>query len=180
MLPIYARDILHVGPEGLGHLRAAPAIGAASTALFLSFRPLNTNVGAKMFAAVGLFGMATVVFGFSKWMPLSLVSLVFLGIGDMISVFIRQSLVQIYTPDAMRGRVSAVSALFISASNELGETESGLLASIMGPVAAVVAGGFGAILVTILWSRWFPELRNAGTFDQPDHIEKSSLQEKAT
>ena len=170
MLPIYARDILNVGPEGLGHLRAAPAIGAAATALFLSFRPLTRHIGPLLFAGVALFGVATVVFGFSKSMPLSLVSLAFLGVGDMVSVFIRQSLVQIYTPDAMRGRVSAVSTLFISGSNELGEAESGLLAALIGPVAAVIAGGFGAIAITFLWARWFPELRNTRSFDPPDHL----------
>lgn len=170
MLPIYARDILHVGPEGLGHLRAAPAIGAGLTALCLSFRPLTRHVGPMLFAGVALFGVATVVFGFSRWMPLSLVSLAFLGVGDMVSVFIRQSLVQIYTPDAMRGRVSAVSTLFISGSNELGEAESGLLAALIGPVAAVVAGGFGAIAITFLWARWFPELRNTRSFNPPDHL----------
>jgi MFS family permease len=177
MLPIYARDILKVGPEGLGHLRAAPAIGAAATALFLSFRPLTRHVGPLLFAGVALFGVATVVFGFSKSMPLSLVSLTFLGVGDMVSVFIRQSLVQIYTPDAMRGRVSAVSTLFISGSNELGEAESGLLAALIGPVAAVIAGGFGAIAITFLWARWFPELRNTHTFDPPDNLVEAKPKE---
>lgn len=171
MLPIYARDILQVGPEGLGHLRAAPAAGAGLTALWLSFRPLTRNVGPKMLACVAMFGLATVIFGFSRSYPLSLLCLVFLGIGDMVSVFVRQSLVQIYTPDAMRGRVGAVSSLFISGSNELGETESGLLAALIGPVSAVVVGGFGAIAVTLLWARWFPELRNARTFDPPPNLE---------
>ncbi|MGE0775761.1 MAG: MFS transporter [Sphingomonadaceae bacterium] len=170
MLPIYARDILKVGPEGLGHLRAAPAIGAGLTALWLSFRPLTTNVGPKMLVGVALFGAATIIFGLSRSMTLSFFSLIILGIGDMVSVFVRQSLIQIYTPDAMRGRVSAVSTLFISGSNELGEAESGFLAALMGPVAAVVAGGVGAIAITFLWARWFPELRNARTFDPPDHL----------
>ena len=170
MLPIYARDILKVGPEGLGHLRAAPAIGAGITALWLSFRPITNNVGPKLLGGVALFGAATIVFGLSKSMSLSFVSLIVLGIGDMLSVFVRQSLIQIYTPDAMRGRVSAVSTLFISGSNELGEAESGLLAALMGPIAAVVAGGCGAIAITFLWARWFPELRNTRTFDPPDHL----------
>lgn len=173
MLPIYARDILHVGPEGLGHLRAAPAVGAALTALLLSVRPLTTNVGPKMLAAVVLFGAATIVFGLSRSLPLSLFCLVLLGVGDMISVFVRQSLIQIYTPDEMRGRVGAVSSLFISGSNELGEAESGLLAALIGPVAAVVLGGVGAIGVTLLWSRLFPELRNARTFEPPATLGKS-------
>ena len=177
MLPIYARDILKVGPEGLGHLRAAPAIGAGLTALWLSFRPLTNHVGPKLLGGVALFGVATIIFGLSRSMTLSLVSLAFLGVGDMVSVFIRQSLVQIYTPDAMRGRVSAVSTLFISGSNELGEAESGLLAALIGPVAAVIAGGCGAIAITFLWARWFPELRNTRTFDPPDHLVETHLKE---
>ncbi len=180
MLPIYARDILQVGPEGLGHLRAAPAVGAALTALWLSVRPLKHNVGPKMLFAVGVFGAATVVFGLSTSLPVSLAALVLLGAGDMISVFVRQSLIQIYTPDEMRGRVSAVSTLFISGSNELGEAESGLLAAAIGPVAAVVAGGIGAIGVTLLWSRLFPELRNARTFDPPASLAEPALKEKTS
>ena len=171
MLPIYARDILRIGPEGLGHLRAAPAAGAALTALWLSVRPLRTNVGPKMLGGVVLFGAATIAFGLSRNLALSLGCLFLLGAGDMISVFVRQSLIQIYTPDAMRGRVGAVSSLFISGSNELGEAESGLLAALIGPIAAVVAGGIGAIGVTFLWARWFPELRNARTFDPPAKLE---------
>lgn len=167
MLPIYARDILHVGSEGLGHLRAAPAIGGGATALWLSFRPITDHVGLKLLGGVVVFGAATIAFGLSRSMMLSLVCLALLGMGDMLSVFVRQSLIQIYTPDAMRGRVSAVSTLFISGSNELGEAESGLLAALIGPVAAVVAGGAGAIVITILWARWFPELRNARSFEPP-------------
>ncbi|HEX8365912.1 MAG TPA: MFS transporter [Allosphingosinicella sp.] len=168
MLPVFARDVLHTGPEGLGHLRAAPAVGATLMALWFSFRPLKRHVGVKMLAAVGVFGAATVVFGFSRWMPLSLFCLFLLGGADMLSVYVRQSLIQLYTPDAMRGRVGAVSTLFISASNELGEAESGFLAALIGPVAAVVGGGVGAILVTLLWARWFPELRRARSFDPPE------------
>ena len=168
MLPIFARDVLHAGPEGLGHLRAAPAVGATLTALWFAFRPLRSNVGVKMLVAVAVFGAATVVFGFSRWMPLSLACLFLLGAADMLSVYVRQSLIQIYTPDAMRGRVGAVSTLFISASNELGEAESGFLAALVGPVVAVVGGGIGAIAVVLLWVRIFPELRLARTFDPPD------------
>ena len=168
MLPVFARDVLHTGPEGLGHLRAAPAVGATLMALWFSFRPLKRHVGVKMLAAVGVFGAATMVFGFSRWMPLSLFCLFLLGAADMLSVYVRQSLIQLYTPDAMRGRVGAVSTLFISASNELGEAESGFLAALIGPVAAVVGGGVGAILVTLLWARWFPELRRARSFDPPE------------
>ena len=168
MLPVFARDVLHAGPEGLGHLRAAPAVGATLTAIWFSFAPLKRNVGVKMLAAVGVFGAATIVFGFSRWMPLSLFCLALLGAADMLSVYVRQSLIQLYTPDAMRGRVGAVSTLFISASNELGEAESGFLAALIGPVAAVVAGGIGAVAVTLVWAGWFPELRLARSFDPPD------------
>src|SRR5689334_21018467 len=168
MLPVFARDVLHAGPEGLGHLRAAPAVGATLTAAFFSVRPLKHNVGVKMLTAVGVFGTATIVFGFSRFMPLSLTCLALLGAADMFSVYVRQSLIQLYTPDAMRGRVGAVSSLFISASNELGETESGFLGALIGPVPAVIVGGVGAIGVVLLWSWWFPELRLAKTFDAPD------------
>ena len=168
MLPVFARDVLHAGPEGLGHLRAAPAVGATLTAAFFAFRPLKQNVGAKMLIAVGIFGAATIVFGWSTSMPLSLACLALLGAADMFSVYVRQSLIQLHTPDAMRGRVGAVSSLFISASNELGEAESGFLGAVIGPVPAVIAGGVGAIVVVFLWAFWFPELRLAKTFDTPD------------
>ena len=179
MLPIFARDILQVGPEGLGHLRAAPAVGATLTAVYFSWRPLKRNVGMKMLVAVGVFGAATVAFGLSRWLPLSLLCLALLGAADMFSVFIRQSLIQLYTPDAMRGRVSAASTLFISASNELGEAESGFLAALIGPVAAVIAGGIGAIGVTLLWAKWFPELRLARSFDPPN-VERVAPKEQST
>ncbi len=167
MLPIYARDILQVGASGLGHLRAAPAVGSAAMALYFSARPLKHNVGVKMLFAVAMFGACTVGFGLSRWMPFSLACLAVLGACDMLSVYVRQSLIQIWTPNEMRGRVGAVSTLFISGSNELGEAESGLLASLIGAVPAVVLGGFGAIAVTLLWSRLFPELVQARTFDPP-------------
>ena len=165
MLPVYARDVLHVGVEGLGPLRAAPAVGAAATALVLAFRPLTRNVGPLMFVCVGLFGVATVVFGLSTNMRVSLAALVVLGAADMISMYVRGSLVQLHTPDAMRGRVSSVSMLFISASNELGEFESGVTAAWLGPVEAVVAGGVGAMIVTGVWAWGFPELRRADRFE---------------
>lgn len=167
MLPIYARDVLHVGPEGLGHLRAAPAVGAALTAFLLTRRPLSSRVGYKMFAGVAMFGLATVVFGLSRDLWLSLAALAILGAADMVSVYVRSSLIQIHTPDAMRGRVSAVSMLFISASNELGEFESGLAAAWFGPEQAVVIGGIGAIVVTLLWAWRFPELRRADRLAPP-------------
>ncbi len=178
MLPIYARDVLHIGAEGLGHLRAAPAAGAACVALLFAFRPLRSNVGVKMLGAVIVFGVATVIFGISRDVPLSLACLAVLGAADMFSVYVRQSLIQLHTPDEMRGRVGAVSSLFISASNELGEAESGLLAAAIGPVAAVVAGGIGAVLITLLWSRWFPQLRDAKTFDPPQTLQFVPLEEK--
>lgn len=168
MLPVFARDVLHVGPQGLGVLRAAPAVGATLTAAFFSVRPLRQRVGGKMLGAVAMFGVATVIFGFSRSMPLSLACLAILGAADMFSVYVRQSLIQLYTPDSMRGRVGAVSSLFISASNELGEAESGFLGALIGPVAAVVAGGFGAIAVVAVWAWAFPELRLAKGFDEPD------------
>ena len=168
MLPVFARDVLHSGPEGLGHLRAAPAVGATLTAAYFTARPLKHKVGAKMLVAVAVFGCATIVFGLSRSMPLSLACLALLGAADMFSVYVRQSLIQLYTPDEMRGRVGAVSSLFISASNELGETESGFLGALIGPVTAVIAGGVGAIAVVLLWAWWFPELRLAKSFDPPD------------
>jgi MFS family permease len=179
MLPAFARDILHSGPEGLGHLRAAPALGATLTAAFFSVRPLKHGVGVKMLIAVGVFGAATIVFGFSRSMPLSLLCLALLGSADMFSVYVRQSLIQLYTPDAMRGRVGAVSSLFISASNELGEAESGFLGAVIGPVPAVIAGGIGAILVVGLWAWKFPELRLAKSFDAPDLAAAPAKEPKA-
>jgi MFS family permease len=165
LLPVYARDILHVGPEGLGWLRAAPGAGAAAVALFLAFRPLKHNVGAKMLWAVVVFGIATIVFGVSQSFWLSIAMLALLGASDMLSVFVRGSLVQLNTPDDKRGRVSSVSGLAISASNELGELQSGIAAALLGPVGAVVFGGVGAIFVTALWAKLFPELKNARTFE---------------
>jgi MFS family permease len=164
LLPVYARDILRVGPEGLGTMRAAPALGAASVAIVLAIRPIEREVGAKMLWAVVVFGAATLVFGISRNYALSLAMLGVLGAADMVSVFIRSTLVQLNTPDVMRGRVSSVSGLAISASNELGEMESGGLAALLGSTGAVVFGGVGAIVVTALWSVIFPELKRARSF----------------
>ena len=164
MLPVYARDILHVGSEGLGLLRAAPALGAAVVAFGLAIRPIERNVGVKMLWAVVAFGLATVVFGLSTNVMLSLAMLVLLGAADMFSVFVRGTLIQLNTPDHMRGRVSAASGLAISASNELGEMRAGVMAAALGPVSAVVVGGAAAVGVTALWSWLFPELRHAKTF----------------
>lgn len=168
MLPVYARDILEVGAQGLGPLRAAPALGATITAIFFSIRPIKTNVGVKMLSAVVIFGGATAIFGLSTSYILSLAMLALLGAADMFSVYIRQSLIQLHTPDEMRGRVGAVSTLAISASNELGEARSGFTASLMGPVTATVVGGVAAIAVTLIWAVWFPELRRARTFELPE------------
>ncbi len=183
LLPVYARDILHVGSAGLGHLAAAPGIGAGVTALWFSFRPMKREVGLKMLGAVILFGVATIIFGCTAFLPRGLAmevgigALVVLGAADMVSVFVRQSLVQIHTPDAMRGRVSSLSQLTISASNELGEAESGFLAALVGPIAAVI-GGVGAIIITLIWARLFPELRLARSFDPPEIGRAEISQEK--
>jgi MFS family permease len=159
LFPIYARDILHVGPGGLGMLRSAPAVGAACVALWLTRHPVPHKVGTAMFAAVAVFGLATILFGISRDFRLSLAALAVLGASDQVSVFIRSALVQFATPDAMRGRVSAVSTLFISSSNELGEFESGLTAQLFGTVPAVILGGIGTLAVVALWMRMFPALR---------------------
>jgi MFS family permease len=179
LLPIYARDILQVGSQGLGQLSAAPAVGAALTALLFSFRPLKQDVGMKMLVAVVVFGIATITFGLSSSFPLSLFCLFVIGSADMFSVFVRSTLIQLHTPDAMRGRVGAVSQLTISASNELGDAESGFLAALIGPVAAVVAGGIGAIVITLYWARLFPELRLAKSFDPPDVGGRDTAKEAA-
>jgi len=174
LLPVFARDILHVGAQGLGLLAAGMGIGAATTAIWFSFRPMKTDVGTKMLVAVVVFGLAILTFGVSRWFPLSFAALIVAGGADMVSVYVRQSLIQLHTPDAMRGRVSAVSQLTISASNELGEFESGLMASLLGPVGAVIVGGVGAITVTLIWSRLFPELRLARSFDPPEAVPVSA------
>ncbi len=165
LLPVYARDVLHAGSAGFGVLRAAPAIGGVTMAVLLGARPIKRHAGIKMFLAVAGFGLATVVFALSKSVALSVVALALLGGADMISVFVRQSLVQITTPNEMRGRVAAVSTLFIGASNELGEFESGLAARFLGPVGAALFGGVGSLVVTGLWSGLFPELRRADRLD---------------
>ncbi len=167
LLPVYARDILHVGASGLGLLAASMGIGAAAMALWFAIRPMRHNVGVKMLAAVVVFGAAVTAFGLSRNYWLSAAMLVIAGAADMVSVYVRQSLIQLHTPDAMRGRVSAVSQLTISASNELGEAESGFLGSLIGPVGAVVFGGCSAIIIALIWSGIFPELRAAKSFEVP-------------
>jgi MFS family permease len=160
LLPIYARDILHAGPEGLGLLRGAPAMGALLMSLVLARWTITRRAGAILFACVAIFGATTIVFGLSTWFWLSMAALFVNGAADMVSVVVRQTLVQLDTPDEMRGRVSAVNSIFIGASNQLGEFESGATAALFGPVGAVVAGGVGTLVVVGLWMRWFPELRH--------------------
>jgi MFS family permease len=158
LFPIYARDILFTGPWGLGLLRSAPAVGALATAVWLAHHPIEREAGRKMFAAIALFGVCTIVFGVSRSFLLSLMVLAVMGAADMINVVVRMSLVQLRTPDEMRGRVSAVNSMFIGASNQLGEFESGVTAAWFGTVPAVVLGGIGTLVVTWLWMRWFREL----------------------
>src|SRR6201992_3629548 len=160
LLPIYARDILQTGPLGLGVLRAAPAVGALLTTAVLARQPIESRVGLRMFQSVIIFGVATIVFSVSHWMWLSLLSLSGLGAADTVSVVIRFSLVQLATPDTMRGRVGAVNFLFINASNQLGQFESGVTAALLGAMPAAVLGGIGTIAVALLWMKLFPTLRD--------------------
>ncbi|MDG5489733.1 MFS transporter [Sphingomonas sp. BGYR3] len=189
LLPVYARDILMVGSEGLGHLRGAPSLGAVLVAIGFSIRPLRNNVGQRMLWAVAVFGAMTALFGlagpifywamgpaaighdYAPGVALSLLALVVLGAADMISVYVRSSLIQLSTPDAMRGRVGAVSTLFISGSNELGEARAGFFAAVIGPVAATAVGGVLAVAITGLWAYIFPELRRARNFETVKTLE---------
>jgi MFS family permease len=165
LLPVYASDVLHVGPRGLGLLRSAPAIGAAVMAIAVAHRPLKRHAGATMFWCVAIFGVATVVFGLSHSFLLSLVALIVTGASDMVSVVVRQTLVQLKTPNEMRGRVSAVNMMFIVSSNELGEFESGITAAWFGAVPAVVLGGVASVLVVVAYALAFPELRKVDRLD---------------
>jgi MFS family permease len=160
LLPIYASDILHTGPWGLGILRGAPAVGALLMTAVVARYPITRRVGMRMFQAVIVFGVATVAFSLSRWLAFSLVALAVMGAADTISVIIRLSLVQLATPDDMRGRVGAVNYLFINASNQLGEFESGMTAALFGAVPAAALGGIGTILVALLWMKLFPALRD--------------------
>ena len=160
LLPIYARDILHTGSWGLGILRAAPAVGALATSVYLARNPLRRYAGLRMFAAVGVFGLATVVFAVSRSLWLSIAALVLLGAADVVSVVVRFALVQMRTPEAMRGRVSAINMLFIGTSNQLGEFESGMTAALLGTVPATLIGGIATIGIALLWMRLFPTLRD--------------------
>ena len=166
LLPVYAADVLHVGPAGLGWLRTAPGIGAALCGLAIGLRPLTQRVGRWMFGGVIVYGLATLVFGASTSFWLSLGALGAMGAGDMVSVYVRHLLVQLETPDEIRGRVSAVNAVFIGASNELGEFESGLVAALLGAVPAVIVGGSATLLVALAWTRLFPELWRMDRFPE--------------
>ena len=165
LMPIYARDILHTGAWGLGILRGAPALGALAMTAVLARHPVERKVGLRMFQAVIVFGLATIVFSLSRNIGLSLLALAVMGAADTVSMVIRILLVQLSTPDEMRGRVGAVNFLFIGASNELGEFESGTTAALFGTVPAALLGGIGTILVALLWMRLFPKLRDADGFE---------------
>jgi MFS family permease len=167
LLPAYASDILKVGPDGLGLLRAAPGVGAVVVALVFTWKPLAQRVGPAMLWGVALFGVSTVIFGLSESFAVSLAALAVLGAADMVSVYIRHMLVQLETPDEIRGRVSAVSAVFIGASNELGEFESGVTAAWWGVRPAVVVGGVASVAIAGLWARWFPQLARLDRFGPP-------------
>ena len=160
LLPIYAKDIFHVGPWGLGIMRAMPAVGALLVAIALARWPLASNAGRKMYVAVALFGIATIVFALSTSFVLSLVALFALGAADMVSVVVRQTLVQVQTPDEMLGRVISVNALFVGTSNQLGEFRAGVFAHLIGTVPAVVFGGVATLVIVALWTKLFPDLLN--------------------
>jgi hypothetical protein len=176
LMPIFAQDILHAGPRGLGLLRAAPALGALAVSLWLMVRPIRRRAGEKMLTCVAIFGASTVLFGLSRSLPLSLAALFIVGASDMVSVVIRSSILQLATPAEMRGRVSAVNSLFVGASNELGEFESGLTAQWWGAVRAVVIGGIGSLMVTGLWSVFFPSLRRADALT-PEALMNAELEQ---
>ncbi|HEV2275321.1 MAG TPA: MFS transporter [Acidobacteriaceae bacterium] len=179
LLPIFAHDILHTGPRGLGALRAAPALGALVLSIWLTFRPLRRRAGPKMLIAMAIFGIATILFGISRNFLFSLAVLTLVGAADMVSVVVRSSMLQLATPPEMRGRVSAVSSLFVTGSNELGEFESGVTAQWWGAVRSVIAGGVGSLIITGMWNTLFPSLRRvdgltpealmAGKLVQADH-----------
>jgi MFS family permease len=173
LLPIYAKDILMAGPIGLGLLRSAPAIGALTMSIVLSHIPVERRIGLKMFAVVALFGAATMLFAVSTWLPLSMAALAILGAADAVSVVIRFTLVQIETPDEMRGRVSAINSLFVSTSNTLGEFESGAVAAWLGAVPSAFIGGLGSLLVAAIWMMIFPALRRVDRFEPADTEERA-------
>jgi len=172
LLPIYAKDILQSGPIGLGLLRSAPAVGALLTTILLSHYPIERRIGPAMFASVAIFGAATIVFGLSTWMPVSLLALAVLGASDSVSVVIRFTLVQIETPEDKRGRVSAVNYLFVGSSNTLGDFESGTVAAWLGAVPAVLIGGIGSLLIAGIWMLLFPTLRRIDRYQPANDSER--------
>jgi MFS family permease len=175
LMPIFAQDILHAGPRGLGLLRSAPAIGALFVSIWMTWRPIQKQAGVRMFICVGIYGAATVLFGLSRSLGLSMLALLLVGASDMVSVVIRSSLLQLATPPEMRGRVSAVNSLFVGASNELGEFESGLTAQWFGAVRAVIAGGVASLVVTGLWATFFPALRQADQLTAESLVKRDAL-----
>jgi MFS family permease len=168
LMPIFARDILELGPWGLGMLRAAPGVGAIVVAIWLAFYPIRHHAGVAMFVGVALFGAGTLVFGISATPWLSISALMLMGASDMISVYVRETLIALWTPDEVRGRVNAVNMVFVGASNELGEFRAGTMASIFGAVPAVVIGGVGTLAVAVIWALGFPKLRKIDSLDAPD------------
>ncbi len=175
LLPIYAKDILHIGPQGLGLLRASPALGALLMSLVLTRWPVEKRVGTRLLSAVGTFGLATVVFGFSESFWLSMVALMVIGAADTVSVVIRVTIMQLQTPDEIRGRVAAINGIFIGASNQLGEFESGTVADLLGPIFSVVSGGIGTILIALGWIRLFPALASRDLMSDQDEESNCKL-----
>ncbi|TCR01217.1 putative MFS family arabinose efflux permease [Neorhizobium sp. JUb45] len=172
LMPVFATDVLALGPLGLGLLRSAPGVGAIIVAIWLAFRPIQHNAGIAMFVGVALFGIGTAIFGLSQTPWISIAALALMGASDMISVYVRETLIALWTPDEVRGRVNAVNSVFIGASNELGEFRAGTMAHIIGAVPAVVIGGFGTLAVAVIWSLSFPQLRKIDSLQAPDRTER--------
>jgi MFS family permease len=172
LMPVFATDVLALGPLGLGLLRSAPGVGAIIVAIWLAFRPIHHNAGIAMFVGVALFGLGTAVFGLSQTPWISVTALAVMGAADMISVYVRETLIALWTPDEVRGRVNAVNSVFIGASNELGEFRAGTMAHVIGAVPAVVIGGFGTLAVAVIWSLGFPQLRKIDSLQAPDRTER--------
>lgn len=168
LMPVFASDILELGPLGLGMLRAAPGVGAIAMAIYLATFPIRHDSGTKMFIGVAVFGLGTLVFGLSETAWLSIVALAIMGAGDMISVYVRETLIALWTPDEVRGRVNAVNSVFVGASNELGEFRAGMMAHFISTVPAVVVGGIGTLAVSVIWALTFPQLRKIDTLEAPD------------
>lgn len=179
LLPYYVKDVLHAGPAALGLLRASPAAGAILTALLLVRFPVNRFAGKAMLVAAGVYGAGTVLFGLSAWLPLSVAALMIVGMADFISVIVRQTIVQLMTPDEMRGRVSAIAVTFINASNTLGQFESGAVAAVIGPVGSVVSGGIASMLVAVAWWRRFPEIAEVD-LDSPELMDNARATDRKT